>query len=164
MEMWLNRALEMENRGRDFYERVAASNLEAAVRDFFKFLADQEGVHQRIIRDLYSQQSHNAAPAEPQAAGGPSLNKIFLTLNKSRPAADTDLIQAIEHAQTLETETAAFYRDAQAWTDDVAAKEFLRTLSGEENDHYQALADLKLFYTNPEAWAEKMAAIHLDGA
>lgn len=165
MEIWLDKALEMETRGRDFYEKVSGAAQDVLVRDFFKFLADQETVHIKIIKQIYSRLGHDScwAEAKEHHSGGEALNKVFLTLTKNKPSSDSDIIQALDHGITFETEAAAFYKNEMPNTTCEAERDFLLALYGEENDHRQVLADMKLFYTNPEAWAEKMDNMHLDG-
>lgn len=165
MEIWLDKALEMETRGRDFYENIVATAKDVLVRDFFKFLADQETVHIKIIKRIYSNLGHDScwSEAQGQHSGGESLNKVFLALAKSKPAADSDILAAIDHGITFETQAAAFYKNEMPNTTREAERDFLLALYGEENDHRQVLADMRLFYTNPEAWAEKMDNMHLDG-
>ena len=163
--IWLNKALEMETRGRDFYEEVSAAAKDVLVRDFFKFLAEQETVHINIIKQIHSRLGHDscwAGAREPQS-GGESLNKIFMNLAKSKPSSNSDILQAIDHGIAFETEAAAFYKNELPNTACESEKDFLLALYGEETDHRQVLADMRLFYTNPEAWAEKMDNMHLDG-
>ena len=166
MEMWLNKALEMEIRGRDFYDGVAATAKDPWVRDFFSFLANQEAVHIKIIKTIYSllgQETCWQAATEHQP-DDQALNKIFLKLTQTKPSADSNIIQAIDHAISLETDSAAFYKNELPKAACEAEKEFLSALYGEENEHRHVLEDMKLFCTNPEAWAEQMDNINLDGA
>lgn len=165
MEIWLNKALELEIRGRDFYEGVAASAKDTLVRDFFKFLADQETVHIKIIKSIYNRLDNESCwlEAKSRKAESGSLNKIFLDMTKTRPSPDSDIIQAMDHGISFETEAAAFYKNELSGAECEAEKEFLLALYGEENEHRQVLADMKLFYTNPESWAEQMDNMHLDG-
>ena len=165
MEAWLNKALEMETRGRDFYEKVSAEAKDALVRDFFKFLSEQETVHIKVIKQIYGRLGHDScwAEAKEHQSGGEALNKMFLNMTKSKPSSSSDILQAIDHGITFETEAAAFYKNELPNAACAAEKDFLLALYGEENDHRQVLADMRLFYTNPEAWAEKMDNMHLDG-
>jgi len=166
MEIWLNKALEMEIRGRDFYDGIAAVAKAPSVRDFFSFLAHQETDHIKTIKAIYSLLGHESCwqPAREHQPDDQALNKIFLKLTQTKPAADSDIIQAIDHAISLETDSAAFYKNELPKAGCEAEKDFLLALYGEENEHRRILEDMKLFCTNPEAWAEQMDNIQLDGA
>jgi len=166
VEVWLNKALELEYRGRDYYEKAAGKAKDSLVADFFKNMAEQETVHAGIIKKIYDKAGQGDAcwlAAGAEEPGGQTLNRMFLDLSKHSPKAGEDILQAIEDGLKFETEAMDFYKKAIPEASCQAEKNFLTRLAGEENEHRQMLADMKLYYTDPEAWAEKMDNMHLDG-
>lgn len=167
VEIWLNKALEIENRGYDFYEDAAKTVKDSLVRDFFNTLAAQELIHIKIIKKIHERlgdggdscwlaaREHNYSEA--------SVNKIFLAMSKQEPTPDEDILKAIDTGMALESESLNFYQNEIPKASCEAEKKFLTALAAEENDHHQTLADMKLYYSDPQAWLEKMDNMHLDG-
>ncbi len=165
VEKWLNQALELENRGHDFYVRAAGAAADPQARDFFQFLAAQELVHIKIIKDIHGRLGDASCwlAADNAKAEGPGLNEIFLKMTKSAPTPQDDLLRAIDGGIVFETEARDFYQRELPQAGCENEKKFLTLLAAEENEHRQALADLKLYYTDPPTWAAQMARGHLDG-
>ena len=165
-EIWLNKALEMENRGYDFYEDAAGAAQNSLVGDFFKTMAAQEMIHIKVIKQIYSRLGDDSCwlAAGDHHQGASSLNKIFLALTKNEiPGSKSDIVKAIETGIKFETEARDFYEEALAGASCDGEKKFLTSLVGEENDHRVTLEDLKLYYTDPAAWVDRMDHGHLDG-
>ena len=165
-EIWLNKALEMENRGYDFYEDAANQAKDSLVADFFKTMAAQELVHIKTIKQIYSRLGDDSCwlAAGDHHNSAASLNKFFLALtHQNTPGAKDDIVKAVETGIKFETEAGKFYQEALTGAGCEAEKKFLTKLVGEENDHRVTLEDLKLYYTDPAAWAERMDHGHLDG-
>lgn len=165
-EIWLNKALEMEHRGRDYYLAAAKKAADDLARDFFNNLADQELYHIEAIKKIYAKLGDDSCwlAGGDHKDGGKDLNQLFLRLNKNQPKVEADILAALDHGLKFETETAALYEQEIPRAECAAEKEFLTKMVGEERGHHQMLADMKLFYTDPEAWADKMDGGHLDGA
>lgn len=165
VEIWLNKALELENRGFDFYLDASEKAGDPQARDFFKYLSDQEKIHINIIKKIFGNLTSDTCWANHPAhqADEKTLNQIFLKMSKNKPSKDAGIIKAIDNGIMFETEAMNFYKDeiTRAGCDD--EKKFLTALAAEENDHRQQLEDLKLYYSDPEAWQERMDHGHLDG-
>lgn len=166
VEKWLNRALELENRGHDFYSLAARSASDAQARDFFQYMADQELAHTKVIKKIYDRLDESSCWQDsgemhlPQSA----LNELFLNMTKNKPASDANLMKAIDEGIAFEAEVRDLYAGQVAQAGCEGEKKFLTLMVGEETMHYQTLADLKLYYTDPVGWAERMDHGHLDGA
>jgi len=166
LENWLNQALELETRGYDFYSQAARAASNSQVRDFFQYLADQELVHIKVIKDIYQKLDGAVCWNE----GGQSqvskseLDALFLKMTQNGPSADADLMKAIDNGIAFETEVRTLYSQQIDQAGCEGEKKFLQLMVGEETFHCQALADLKLYYTDPVGWAEQMDHGHLDGA
>lgn len=168
VELWLNKAIELENRGHDLYEEAYTSAKNLDVADFFKFMAAQELVHVKIIQKIFTRLGGETCwqEADGHISGNSSnLNHFFMTLTKKiNPEPEEDIINAIDKAIIFETEAKNFYEDELPNAQCEAEKKFLTIMVAEENDHRQVLSDLKLFYTDPESWQLKSDNMHLDGA
>ena len=83
VELWLNKAIELENRGHDFYEDAAQKAKDSEVTDFFKFMAAQELVHAKIIQKIYDRLKDDTCWKEAAGhinRGSASLHHIFLIM------------------------------------------------------------------------------------
>lgn len=168
VELWLNKAIELENRGHDLYEEAAAGASDLEVADFFKFMAAQELVHVKIIQKIFNHLGGDACWQEADghiSGNSANLNHLFMTLTKKiTPSSEESIISAIDKGIIFETEARNFYEDELPKAKCEAENKFLALMVAEENDHRQVLSDLKLFYTDPESWHLKSDNMHLDGA
>lgn len=166
VEKWLNRALELENRGHDFYAQAAGAAADPEVRAFFQYMADQELAHLKLIKRIYDRLDEAACWQEGQQMQLPTseLNALFLKMTKNRTPGAADLMKAIDEGIAFETEVRDLYARQVDQAGCEGEKKFLTIMVGEENLHQQTLADLKLFYADPVGWAEQMDHGHLDGA
>lgn len=166
VEKWLNRALELENRGHDFYAQAARSASDPQVRDFFQYLADQELVHLQVIKKIYDRLDDASCWQGGQELELPEshLNALFLKMTQNKLSADADLMKAIDSGIAFETEARDLYAHQVGQAACEGEKKFLTLMVGEENMHCQTLTDLKLYYSDPVGWAERMDHGHLDGA
>ncbi len=166
VEMWLNKSLELEIRGHSFYLDASNQAADPLVRDFFKFLSDQELAHIEIIKQIRARLGDDAScwlAAEERPAVGPGLGEIFHKLTGLQAGSDQSILAAIDGGIVFETEAQAYYEREIPRAGCDAEKKFLITLAAEENQHRQVLADMRMYYTDPEAWAQQMDRGHLDG-
>lgn len=166
VEVWLNRALEMEHRGRELYLDAVKKAKDSEAIDFFKMLAEQELVHLNIIRGL-AEKIGGGRPewqSDPkQQADLKALDEVFhkITLNKLAPG--VGILEAIDKGLAFEREVRDYYKKEFSQAVDQGERDFLSRLAAEENSHYQMLSDMKLFYSDPESWNELQDNMHLDG-
>lgn len=168
VELWLNKAIELENRGHDFYEDAVAKAKNSDVADFFKFMASQELMHAKIIQKIFDRLKDDTCWLEADghiSGSSANLNHLFMTLTKKiTPSPEDDIVNAIDGGIIFETEARNFYEDELPKAQCEAEKKFLTLMVAEENEHRQILSDMKLFYTDPESWNLKADNMHLDGA
>lgn len=166
LEKWLDQALELETRGYDFYSQAARAASNSQVRDFFQYLADQELVHVKVIKDIYHKLDGVVCWNESgQSQSSKSdLDALFLKMTQNGPSDDADLLKAIDNGIAFETEVRDLYFRQIDQAGCEGEKKFLQLMVGEETFHCQALTDLKLYYTDPVGWAAQMDHGHLDGA
>lgn len=166
VEMWLNKAMELEIRGHSFYLDASNQAVDPLVRDCFKFLSDQELVHVEIIKKIRARLGNDAScwlVAEERTSVGQGLGEIFKKMTTIQAGSGKDILAAIDGGIVFETEAQAYYEREIPRAGCEEEKRFLITLAAEENQHRQALADMRLYYTDPEAWLQQMDRGHLDG-
>lgn len=164
-EIWLNKALELENRGRDYYLAASQKAAEKIISDFFQNMADMELQHIEAIKNIYAKLGNASCWLEKHNGphGTQTVNKIFLDMSKHKPKPEDGIVEVIEKCLAFEVEAEAFYKNEIPNAECSDEKDFLTAMAAEERDHQNILTDMKLYYTDPESWAEKMDNGHLDG-
>ncbi len=140
----LNQALELEQEGYDFYQRMAGSVTDAACKDTFASLADDERHHADLITQQINQiETCGIFVRLP----GVEPVDIDIDVRLYAPSMDTnkDLgekateIQAMHIALDTEIRTYNMYRHAAANTEDEAGQEMYRWLAAAELTHFNLL-------------------------
>jgi rubrerythrin len=164
----LSTAIDLEKKGRAFYQRAAKKCEDTNCRDLFKMLADQELSHIERIRKIYDSLSSGEGWCEWREQGThPNLGRVFRELTFKHGAdvesRSTDL-EALDTGLELEKQSIKYYQDALAKAASAEEKEFLQAMVGEEKMHHQGLADLRLYIENPAAYFNEKEKPHWDGA
>lgn len=163
-------ALEMETKGREFYEKAMKTCTNKVGREIFTRLRDDETVHQDRIQKIYASlregQAWNDA-WKKMPAGGASLNPLFRELARkegSKIKGETSDIEALDIGITFETKSVEYYQDHLTGAQDPMEREFLEQMIIEEKSHYDLLVDMKYYLTDPDNWFAEKERIHVDGA
>jgi rubrerythrin len=166
----LGAALEMEARGREFYEQAIGKCGNRLGRDIFAKLRDDEIVHQDRIRAIYRSLEGGTPWSEDwkkMKAGAAGLGSLFRDLAKKEGKnirADTGDIEALEVGITLESRSVEFYQDHLEAAGDPLEREFTAQMVAEEKSHFDLLVDMKYYFSDPAGWFEEKEKIHVDGA
>lgn len=171
---WLNEALKLEERGRAGYRKAEAEAGDPLAKELFGRLAELEDDHVERFKEIFQQVSqHRHWPASarhklPQALAQGALRSWFLKpllKNKNR-FKNADIEAAVQTGVDFEQASVAFYQDNLARAQGAAPgeREFLAAMAAEEQIHLEILNELKLYYTDPEAWSLQMDHALLDGA
>ncbi len=163
-------AIEKEEQGKAFYEKSAATSTNELGRDIFSTLAVQEGVHIRRAKEIYDSlergqgwteqwKEHQQENEDLQALFRERINKH----GKAAQAGSGDL-EALGIGLEMEQEALNFYRKELEKAQDPVEKEFIERLIQEEHSHYESLADMKQYLTDPETWFVEHEKHTLDGA
>lgn len=79
------------------------------------------------------------------------------------PKACLDDVLAIETGLQLENVAIDFFSKCLNVAGDPVEREFLERMITDEREHYILLADLKFYYTDPNAWYMEKSRARLDG-
>ena len=163
----LKTALEMEERGKLFYEGAVKTCENPLARDIFQKLHDEEISHTARIEHIYK---GVVRPedwlAEIEDAGPPpdDLGQYFAQLARSaggKIRAHTADFEALDVGIEFERASLAYYADCLAKASDPLEKRFIERMIREEKDHFETLRELRRYLADADAWFAKNAG--LDG-
>jgi rubrerythrin len=163
-------ALEMEDRGKIFYDEAVAKCTSDVGRDIFRMLRDDELVHMDRIRTIYtSLEGGKGWTTEWKSLqfDHKDLGQLFRDMAQKHGKnikADTSDMEAIEVGLDFEQKSIRFYEDQLKGAEQAAEREFIERMVGEERMHYFTLKDMKLYLTDPSAWFIEAERHGLDGA
>lgn len=155
----IRQAIDLEQKGWKFYEKMAAESSNELAKALFENLADDEKDHERWIRnwstDMESQEAltedeeHFIARTESIEA---RIKDIFSQQGASSRSAAMDNVEGLDLAMEMEEEAIAMYNDFN--DDDLSPKQkrFLEAILKEEQDHLEALRNVHFYLTDTGAW------------
>ena len=150
----LNRALEMEQKGKAFYDKAVKSCRNELGREIFKSLAADEVVHEERIKAIYKTLQENKGWNDEWTKWEPThrdMNTFFKDLaakHRSEMRADTGDIEALEIGIDFELKAVKYYGEHLKRADDPLEKAFLERMIREEKSHHGLLADTKLYLSS----------------
>ena len=168
MEM-LSTALEMEERGRAFYERAVSTCKNDMGKEIFQTLMEDEDVHMIRIRSIYETLSGKQAWSENWKelnVAHDDLGLIFEKMAKKRgPEIDVDTsdLEALNTGIDFEARSVEFYEKQLTKATDPLEQEFTRKMVTEERGHHAALTDMKFYLSDPTGWFREKERGGLDG-
>jgi len=163
-------ALEIEEKGRAFYETVANSSSHPLGKKIFKMLTADELVHKKRIKTLYQSLTKNHIWSEDWKelkVEQSAPEKIFKSLSKKQAKNlefDASDLAALEVGIGLEFASISFYQERLNDAKEKGETEFLAQMIKEEKTHHSLLADMKLYLRDPSAWFIEKERHGLDGA
>jgi len=155
-------ALDMEQKGRAFYDEAAAGCTSKLGKEIFLHLAADEVVHLERLKRIFASLKEREAWTEDWATLTTShedFSEFYHTLLKKHekdvtPASSE--LNALTVGIDLERKTAAYYEEHLVHAKDEKVRTFLKRMIAEERGHLAALSDLKLYLTDPEEWSFEM--------
>lgn len=162
----LRTALEMEERGFEFYKRAVNNCQDEAAREVFRSLQADEAVHMKRIQTIFeSIVGRNLWPDEwaQMTIAHPRLEALFKGLQAKGESASASDIEALDMGLKLEADSVKFYEDALTEAESEAESRFLKAMIEEERSHYRALQDTKLYLTDPASWFAEHEGHIVDG-
>jgi rubrerythrin len=142
----LKEGILLERRGRALYQQAADQSKNAAVRDFFQMLADEEEHHMRILERqfrAYSEQEQLAEIDAETAAQKTAVDHVLTDELKSNIAAAGFEAAAIAAAMLIEEQSVSLYSDRARLSADPKEKALFRWLAEWEHDHLTFLVGLE---------------------
>jgi rubrerythrin len=162
-------AIEMEQKGYDFFNDTAEKADDPMAKEVFKFLALEELNHIKAI-EIFNQQFLSGGEVkadeviEQMIADRPivAINELFKNLSKSAPVEGGNL-DAYKFAMDFERKGGEFYQKVEAEATDPNAKKLFAFLVGEEQKHFKIVESCLLYVENPEEFFHQQEKWHLEG-
>jgi rubrerythrin len=163
-------ALEMEEKGKAFYEKAKSTCHNKLGREIFRTLMEDELVHIKRIKTIYKSLKGAQTWSDEWKSlkiKHEDLSKIFRAMaikhGKNIKAETTDL-EAFDIGIDFELRSITFYEEQLGKATDPQEKEFVNLMIGEERNHHLTLADMKYYLTDPASWFIENERAGLDGA
>jgi len=165
--LMLRKALEIEEKGYEFYEEAMKKVTNDEVKTLFSKLKDEEIIHAERIKKIFAQIQSQGAWLEDVSSYKKSdkgIQKMFHELKKeAKVEKSASELQALDVAIELEQKSITFYEENLKKVESPLEKAFLQAMVAEERSHFLALKNMKLFLEDPSAFYEELEKSHLDG-
>lgn len=166
----LSKALELEKKGKRFYDEAVAKCQNQVGRDIFKMLRDDELLHMDRIRKIYDSLTGDRGWDEgwkDLESAHEDLEKVFRDMASKHGKdikADTSDLEAIDVGLDFEQASVNFYEKHLEDATDAGEKNFMERMIQEERTHHSTLTDMKLYFTDPSSYFIETEKHGLDGA
>jgi rubrerythrin len=166
----LSTALELEKKGTGFYNNAVSTCQNEVGREIFRMLMQDEIVHMDRIKRIYELLKAGGDWTDEWKSVKPDhkdlgvLFREMVSTHGKDITAKTSDIEALDVGIDLELRAIAFYQGHLSEATDALEREFLEQIITEEKGHHAALADMKLYLSDPAAWFGEQEHIGLDGA
>ena len=165
----LNSALQMEEKGKKYYDQAKVTCQNELGREIFGMLSDFELQHMDRIREIHDSLKKGEGWTEKALASTPptAMTEVFRKMAKEKKdhiKAGTGDVEALGVGIEFESASVKFYQDWAQTASDAVEKKFLEMMVIEERDHLSLLSDMKLYYTDPESWYLQKDRASMDGA
>ena len=164
----LTTALEMEEKGKKYYDQAAETCQNELGREVWKMLAEYEVQHTEKIKEIYTGLSKGQGWSEEVASMAvvADLGSVFRKLAQEQKAhvrGDTKDMEAVGVGIEFEQAAIKFYEEQLPLAEDPVEKKFIKALAAEERGHLNLLTDMRFYYQDPEAWLMDKGRAGLDG-
>lgn len=166
----LSTALEMEKKGKSFYETAVSTCQNELGREIFRMLMKDESMHMDRILNIYKALKAGEAWSEEWKSIKPDHKDLGILFKEMASAHGTEITAKISDLEALdigidfELRTISFYQQHLAKAIDPIEREFIDQMVTEEKSHHAALSDMKLYFSDPAAWFVEHEHHILDGA
>ena len=150
----LERAIQMEKEGKEFYLRAAADTTNPAVRMIFEDLARQEDFHIQKIGEVFASIEKTGALSQwvTGVIGDSMTEPLFGDKAYSEAKVSSTDLEALNFGLQIEEKSTKYYDDLASQSQDKKEKRFYLTLSQEERGHYLRIMDAIEMLSDPEGW------------
>lgn len=149
----LRAALEFEQRGHDYYKRIADQSENPLTKGVFAGLAQEELYHMDRIRELSEETGAGESLSAPAGSLEDAVRLIFEGSEwTEREAWTLDNAEAYEYATNLEREGHALYTRFAEEAESEAERVFFRALLKEELKHLTALENVYNYLQHTGDW------------
>lgn len=149
-------ALQMEEDGKELYEKLAAESSNPGLTRIFTDLAADEQKHYAIFRRLKEKHTPDKM-VDSKALEGAKMLFAEMQADEASIAQLKSDLEAYHYAMRAEKESAEIYRDAATKESSDTIKELLLRIAREEDKHLNILENIYDFVSEPRqamVWAE----------
>ncbi|MFP4168181.1 MAG: ferritin family protein [Desulfonatronovibrionaceae bacterium] len=167
MYNWVCKALEMEEKGYEFYNRAVKECPKGPAREVFAMLRDDEIRHRERIKELARALEENGdweSVCTLDSEFGDAHGIFSRIVAKHDQSSCKERPAVLDTGIEFELALVQLYEQALDQAAEDKEKEFLQRMIQEEKAHYILLSDLSYFYEDPQAWARDQDRGGLDGA
>jgi len=165
---WVCTALEMEEKGRVFYENAARECSAEVGQKIFAMLRDDEVRHVQRIKEIEKALDRDSGLEQAcrlddrEVDAGRAFRELAGKVQAEKPCDST--IKALNAGMDFELALVKFYEEALEKASEELEREFLRRMVAEEKGHFVLLSDMQYYYEDPEGWHMDKDRAGLDGA
>ena len=165
----LSTALEMEEKGKAFYEKAVQTCKNQLGVKIFTMLKKDEDIHIQRIKKTYEQLDTQHTWSEEWKSfgqGHADLGKVFRDLAAAQSQnikADSGDLEALDVGIAFEFKSVRFYEDQLKAATEAIEQEFIKRMVVEETGHHTALSEMKAFLADPAAWFREQERSSFDG-
>jgi len=149
-------AMQMEQDGQSFYERLAENTEAQGLRSIFRWLAGDEQKHYETFRTM-KEQGRDLSMVDSTALE--ETRNVFAQLQASGQTLATDAknLEAYQFAMKVEADSAQLYQEAAERESDPGRRDVLQRIATEERKHLNILENIFDFVNEPTqslVWSE----------
>lgn len=155
LQQALSTALNMEKTGYALYMKAAAMTQNRLGRTTLEAIASKELDHIKAIEEFANKNFKNAIASINPKGKEEYVKLVMEKLAKyldENITKDSDLEKAYKAAMGLEKSSYNLYKDLAGRAKDPQSKSFFEFLMGEENTHYELLAETLEYLNKPADW------------
>ncbi|MCF6095453.1 ferritin family protein [Thermovorax subterraneus] len=154
MKEILEKALKFEQEGYKYYMKISSQMANPLAKRLFESLAQQEKVHEKIIKDLYASNNYDSVKEFKSNAAllEEELKALFSRLEESQRKMPLDHVEGYKLAMEMEKRGYEMYRKFYSEAKSKQEKDFFEALMKEELEHLNSLDNVYRFLTGTEVW------------
>ncbi|OHD63669.1 MAG: hypothetical protein A2176_05935 [Spirochaetes bacterium RBG_13_51_14] len=167
---WISKALEMELKGKEYYESAITKSCNTSSRHMLEMLRDDEIIHMKRITIIYKKLEDEkifTGDWKSFKTDSEDMKNFFRELKEkhdiSQECTPSD-IDTLKIAEDFEEKSIHYYSDHLKTAHEPVEQRFLEAMIKEEKGHRKAIADMLFYLTNPDGYFREMEHGGLDGA
>lgn len=156
----LNQAIELEVKGQRFYLEAAECTTDPRGEEMFRSLADDEVIHERILRHQLDALTQGEGWVLPEGVAEVTANLADLIFPQSENVCEETLrpdesdLDALLFALQIENKSFELYREMAEKTEDPNGKRMYEYLADAERGHFERLMLNYEYLSTTGSWAE----------
>lgn len=162
--------LDMKEKKKTLYQEAMTSCADQVGKETFRYLLDSESGHIKELQGIYEDLKKGSSWGdacrfvESESEDVQHLFQRIAEEHKKATQRCDDDVSALETGIELEEASIKFFTQKMEAASETSQKEFLKRMAAGDREHRTALADLKFYYSDPQAWFMEKSGARLDGA